>query len=208
MLEPPMTHFLRDILRQPEELERTIEYLCRPRLPALGAAATAIRNARHVYLTGIGSSWHAALNVGALFYQNARPVYMQDAAELLQFASFPPDAAIVIISRSGRSIEIVQLVAKARAAGATVIAVTNAPDGPLAKEAQIPIVVPIALDHAISVITYSTLAADAGILASTDAGSFDAQLASTLSQSFAETGRAIPRWQEQVASTRWLMPGA
>ena len=203
-----MTHFLRDILRQPDELGRTIEYLCRPRLPALGAAAAAIRNARHVYLTGIGSSWHAALNVGALFYQNARPVYMQDAAELLQFAIFPPDAAIIIISRSGRSIEIVQLVAKARAAGATVIAVTNSPDGPLAKEAQISIVVPIALDHAISVNTYSTLAAAAGLLASNVVGSFDAQLTSTLSLSIAEAARAIPRWQEQIAHTIWLLPGA
>src|SRR5882724_1135849 len=203
-----MTHFLRDILRQPEELERTIEYLARPRLPALGAAAAAIRNARHVYLTGIGSSWHAALNVGALFYQSARPVYMQDAAELLQFATFPPGAAIIIISRSGRSIEIVQLVAKARAAGATVIAVTNSPDGLLAKEAQISVVVPIALDHAISVNTYSTLAAAAEILASNVAGSFDAQLASTLSLSIAETARAIPRWQEQIADTTWLLPGA
>ncbi len=203
-----MTYFLRDILRQPEELERTIEYLCRPRLPALGAAADAIRNARHVYLTGIGSSWHAALNVGALFYQSARPVYMQDAAELLQFATFPPDAAIIIISRSGRSVEIVQLVAKARAAGATVIAVTNAPDGPLAKEAQISIVVPVALDHAISVNTYSTLAAAAGLLASTVAGSFDAKLTSTLSQSIAEAARAIPGWQKQIADTTWLLPGA
>ena len=203
-----MTHFLRDILRQPKELERSIEYLCRPRLRALGAAADAIRNARHVYLTGIGSSWHAALNAGALFYQNARPVHMQDAAELLQFATFPPGAAIIIISRSGRSIEIVQLVAKARAAGATVIAITNAPDGPLAKEAQISIVISIALDHAISVNTYSTLAAATGVLASNVAGSFDAQLASTLSQSIAETARAIPRWQEQIADTNWLLPGA
>jgi len=203
-----MTHFLRDILRQPEELERTIEYLSRPRLPALGAATAAIRNARHVYLTGIGSSWHAALNAGALFYQNARPVYMQDAAELLQFATFPPDAAIIIISRSGRSIEIVQLVAKARAADATVIAVTNAPDGPLAKQAQISIVVPIALDHAISVNTYSTLTLATGLLASNVAGSFDAQLASMLSQSIAETARAIPGWQKQIADTTWLLPDA
>jgi glucosamine--fructose-6-phosphate aminotransferase (isomerizing) len=203
-----MSHFLRDILRQPDELERTIEYLFRPMLPALGAAGAAIRNARHVYLTGIGSSWHAALNVGALFYQNARPVYMQDAAELLQFASFPPDSAIIIISRSGRSIEIVQLVAKARAAGATVIAVTNSPDGWLAKEAQISIVVPIALDHAISVNTYSTLALATGILASNAAGSFGAQLASTLSQSIAETARAIPGWQKQIADTTWLLPDA
>jgi glucosamine--fructose-6-phosphate aminotransferase (isomerizing) len=203
-----MTHFLRDILRQPEELERTIEYLCRPKLPVLDAAAAAIRNARNVYLTGIGSSWHAALNVAALFYQSAHPVYMQDAAELLQFSAFPPDAAIIIISRSGRSIEIVQLVAKARTAGATVIAVTNSPDGPLAKEAQFSIVVPIALDHAISVNTYSTLAAAAGVLASNVAGSFNAQLASTLSQSIVGAGRAIPHWQEQLSKTSWLSPGA
>jgi len=48
-------------------------------------------NARHVYLTGIGSSWHAALTAGPLFYAGARPVYMADAAELLEFAAFPPD---------------------------------------------------------------------------------------------------------------------
>jgi glucosamine--fructose-6-phosphate aminotransferase (isomerizing) len=203
-----MTHFLRDILRQPDELRRTIEYLSQAGGPALDAAATAIRNAQHVYLTGIGSSWHAALNVGALFYQSARPVYMQDAAELLQFSAFPPGAAIIIISRSGRSIEIVQLAAKARAAGATVIAVTNSPDGLLAKEAQIPIVVPIALDHAISVNTYSTLAAAAGLLASKAAGSFDAQLTSTLTLSVAEAARAIPGWQKQIADTVWLVPGA
>jgi len=203
-----MTHFLRDILRQPEELQRTIEYLCRPGLPALDAAAAAIRNARHVYLTGIGSSWHAALNASALFYRSARPVFMQDAAELLQFSTFPPDATIIIISRSGRSIEIVQLAAKARLAGATVIAVTNSPDGPLAKEAQISIVVPIALDHAISVNTYSTLAATTGLLASKVAGSFHSQLASALTLSIAEAARAIPRWQEQIADTTWLLPGA
>lgn len=228
-----MTHFLRDILRQPEELQRTIEYLSKAGKPALDGAAAAIRGARHVYLTGIGSSWHAALNVGALFYQNARPVYMQDAAELLQFATFPPGAAIIIISRSGRSIEIVQLAAKARAAGATVIAVTNSPDGPLAKEAQIPIVVPIALDHAISVNTYSTLALAVGMLADSvvrrgiefpqglkpnEKGPrmselklrppTDSELASTLSQSIAETARAIPGWQKQIADTTWLLPGA
>src|SRR6266850_4038853 len=203
-----MTHFLRDILRQPDELQRTIEYLCRPKLPALGAAAAAIRDAQHVYLTGIGSSWHAALDAAALFYQNASPVYMQDAAELLQFASFPKNSAIIILSRSGRSIEIVQLVRKARAAGVTVIGVTNAPDGPLAKEAHTAIVLPIAFDHAISVNTYSTLAAAAGILASHVAGSLDSKLISVLLQSIGDAARAIPHWQEGLANSTWPLPGA
>ena len=66
-----MTHFLRDILRQPEELRRTIEHLtglAGAGQRALEAATAAIRGARHVYLMGIGSSWHAALNVSALFH--------------------------------------------------------------------------------------------------------------------------------------------
>jgi glutamine---fructose-6-phosphate transaminase (isomerizing) len=205
---PSMTHFLRDIVRQPEELRRTIHFLSQDGRPALDAAVAAIRGARHVYLTGIGSSWHAALNVGTFFYQSARPVYMQDAAELLQFAALPPDAVLIIISRSGRSIEIVQLLAKARESGATVVGVTNAADGPLAREAQFPIVIPIEMDHAISVNTYSTLAAAAGILAVSVLGSFDSALAASLSRSIAEAGRAIPGWQQQIENSAWLAPGS
>lgn len=203
-----MTHFLLDILRQPDELQRTIEFLCADGSRSLDAAAALVRNARHVYLTGIGSSWHAALNAGTLFYAGSHPVYMQDAAELLQFAAFPHEATIIVISRSGQSVEIVRLLAKARASGAKVISITNSPDGPLAKQAQVSLTIPIALDHAISVNTYSTLAAAAGILASTVVGSFERGLASALSQSIAEVPRAIPGWQEQIANSNWLAPGS
>src|SRR5215472_14452862 len=164
-----MTHFLKEILRQPEELRRTVERLAGPNGAARGtlqAAAEAIRSARHVYLTGIGSSWHAALNVGAMFHAHAHPVYLLDADELLRFAAFPKDSAMIIISRSGKSTEIVQLARKARQAGVKVIGITNAPESPLAKEAHTAIVVPIQFDHAISVNTYTTLALAAGWLAS------------------------------------------
>src|SRR6266849_8274209 len=159
-----MTHFLRDILRQPNTLKRTIDFLLGTGRPALEAATAAIRGARHVYLTGIGSSWHAALTAGPLFHLGACPVHMLDVAELLEFATIPPDSAIIVISRSGRSVEVVHLLTKVRNRGITVIGITE--DAPLTKEAQISIVVPTELDHAISVNTYSTLAATAGILAS------------------------------------------
>jgi len=163
-----MTHFLKEILRQPEELRRTVERLAGPNGAARGtlqAAAEAIRSARHVYLTGIGSSWHAALNVGAMFHQHGHPVYLLDADELLRFGTFPKDSAMIIISRSGKSTEIVQLARKARQAGLKVIGITSVPESPLAKEAHHAIVVPIKLDHAISVNTYTTLALAVGILA-------------------------------------------
>jgi glutamine---fructose-6-phosphate transaminase (isomerizing) len=203
-----MTHFLRDILRQPNELQRTIDFLLGAGRPALDAATTAIRNARRVYLTGIGSSWHAALCAGTLFNLGASPVYLYEGAELLEFAEFPADSVVIVISRSGRSVEIVKLLAKARERGATVVAITNSPDGPLARGAQIPIAIPIELDHAISVNTYSTLAAIAGILASAAVGTWSARLAATLSASFAKTEAAISDWQTQIGDATWFAPGA
>src|SRR5262249_22855435 len=130
-----MTHFLQDILRQPAELRTSLDRLIGPDRAALREAASVLEHADHVYLTGIGSSWHAALNAAPLFHRAGCPVYVQDAAELVQFTKLPPHSAIVALSRSGRSIEIVQLLSKAGPASAGVIALTNAPDSPLAREA-------------------------------------------------------------------------
>jgi glutamine---fructose-6-phosphate transaminase (isomerizing) len=203
-----VTLFLQDILRQPAELQRTLEYLRGAGQRRLAEAAAAVRSARHVYLTGIGSSWHAALTAGPLFSQGRRPVYVQDASELLQFAAIPSNAVIIVISRTGRSVEIVHLLAKARECGALVIGVTNSESGPLAQEAQIPIVVAAKFDHGISVNTYSTLAAAAGALASATVRSFDDALTTSLSHAVAGTDRALAGWQEQIADSVWLLPGS
>jgi glutamine---fructose-6-phosphate transaminase (isomerizing) len=203
-----MTRFLQDILRQPDELRMVIEQLCGPGQRTLEAAADKIRNARHVYVTGIGSSWHAALSVQPVFQLGTRPVYLQDASELWQFSSIPPESVIVIISRSGRSLEVVNLLAKARKSAAVVVGITNSEDGPLAREAQIPIVVPIELDHAISVNTYSSLAATAGALAGATIGSFDTQLSAKLLRAVGDSAEALPNWQEQIANSAWPVPGS
>lgn len=203
-----MTHFLEDILRQPLELQSAIDYLSGAGHRRLAEAATAIRSASHVYLTGIGSSWHAALSAAPLFSMGGRPVYVQDAAELLQFATIPSDAVIVVISRTGRSVEIVHLLAKARESGAVVIAVTNSDNGPLAQQAQIPIVVAARLDHGISVNTYSTLAAAAGALASATVGFFDDALTTSLSHAIAGTARSIASWRDRIEDSAWLLPGS
>ena len=227
-----MTHFLQDILRQPDELQRALDYLLVAGGRSLDAAVAAARSARRVYLTGIGSSWHAGLNVSALFQLGARPAYLVDASEMVQFATIPAESVLIVISRSGRSVEIVQLLEKARASGATVIGITNAADGVLAREAQIPIVIPVALDHAISVNTYTTLGLAGGALAAAvihgDGGNFlqglkpnrstasvldlkvrppkESELADSLSGAFAAAGRQIPKWQAQIENSEWLAP--
>jgi len=204
-----MTRFLQDILRQPDELRRVIDHLTYGAgRELLESAASVIRRARHVYVTGIGASWNAALSAGAFFHSGGRPVYMLDAAELLVFSKIVPGSVILALSRSGRSIEIVKLLAKARETGAIVIGITNFEDGPLAREADIPVVIPVKADHGISVNTYSALALTAAAMASAVVSSFDANLAAALSLYIVETAKKISDWQQQLAHTSWLVPGA
>jgi glutamine---fructose-6-phosphate transaminase (isomerizing) len=200
------TYFLQDILRQPNELRATIDFLCGAGRTRLDEAVAAIRGARHVYLTGIGSSWHAALTAEPMFSLGGFPVYLRDAAELLQFATLPRNAVLIVISRSGRSIEIVNLLAKARESGAKVIGITNVEDGTLAREAQIPLVISVKLDHGISVNTYITLAAAVAALATAVVGSLDKNTASSLLKTLLETEKAIDGWQQQISGTKWLLP--
>jgi len=203
-----MTHFLDDILRQPNSLRSTIDYLAGAGQAKLESAAAAIRPSSHVYFTGIGSSYHAALGAASLIDQGGRPVYIQDAAELLHFAAFPPDSVMIVISRSGESAEIVRLLAKARAAGTMVVGLTNSEAGTLAREAQIPIVIPVGLDHAISVNTYSTLAAATAALASVTLKSFGRETQTSLMRATNETEEAIPGWREQISNALWPVPQA
>ena len=202
------THFLRDILRQPAELRRTLDYLAAQGRPALDEAANIVQSARHVYLTGIGSSWHAALAAGALFHGNGIPVHLLDASELAHGGAFPPNSALVVISRSGRSAEIIGLLSKAQRCGARVVGITNVAEGCLARESHTPIVIPVALDHAISVNTYSTLAAAAGVLASIAADSFDAPLSPSLTDALADAELSLPTWQREIEDSPWFSPGA
>ena len=203
-----MTQFLQDILRQPDELTKTLALLSGPERKSLESAADAIRKARHVYVTGIGASWNAALGAGLIFLAGGLPVHMHDASELAQFATIPSHAVIVALSRSGRSVEIVNLLAKARSAGATMIGITNFKEGALAHDAHIPIVLPVQSDHGISVNTYTALAIGAAAVATASVGSFSAPLVESLSNVVAETARRIPSWQKQFADTNWLQPRA
>lgn len=203
----PVTYFLRDILRQPSELQRTLGLFAGPVPDMARQAITLVRQSRHVFLTGIGASWNAAMAAGTLFRQQGCPVHMLEAAELLHFTTIPSGSLIIALSRSGRSIEIVQLLAKAREAGARLVGITNSPDSPLAREAAIPIVIPITLDHAISVNTYSTLALAAALVASCDRPDFDETCAS-LRATLAQLEHRMHSWSEALSSSKWLVPRA
>ena len=188
-------------------MQRTIDYLVGPGQQTVQQASSLIRSARDVIVTGIGASWNAALSAGTLFYQGGRPVYMQEAGELLHFTAIPRGSVIVALSRTGRSIEIVQLLAKAKTSGATIVGITNSPDSPLATESAVAIVAPTMLDHAISVNAYSTLLIAASALATSATTGF-ASVAEPLLHAVREGGQCMDFWQEQLEGSGWFTNGA
>jgi glucosamine--fructose-6-phosphate aminotransferase (isomerizing) len=201
------THFLQDIMRQPAEMHQTIEYLTGSGQEALAKATALIRSARDVVITGIGASLNAAIGAVSLLHQAGHTAHIEEAAELLHFTTVPRGSVIVAISRTGRSIEIVQLLAKAEASGATVIGITNSLDSPLASESAVAIVVPAMLDYAISVNTYSTLLIAASALASSVTTGLT-PVAPALVNSAREAGRRLEFWQAQLEESAWLMTEA
>jgi len=202
-----MTHFLNDILRQPRALASTIEFLDGAGRQQLDDATAVLRQASQIYLTGIGSSYHAAIAAAATFHRGARPVYLQDAAELSHFTSPPRGSVIVILSRSGESAEILKLLAKARESDAIVLGLTHAEGSSLAREAQLPLVVPIQFDHSISVNTYTCLAASANILATAVVDTFRSTTRDELLRAMEAVSERISVWQRQIASANWLSRG-
>src|SRR5215467_1681372 len=95
---------------------------------------------------------------------------------MLRFSRLAPDSAIVIISRSGRSVEIVNLLGEVRSAGAKIVAITNTPASPLALECDASVCVDLPFDHAVSVAMYTALAMAAGLVAGATVGDLDSSL--------------------------------
>ncbi|MCW5980144.1 MAG: SIS domain-containing protein [Bryobacteraceae bacterium] len=203
-----MTELLNDILRQPEELSKSLTYALGPGRTALERAAGLVREAAHVYIAGIGSSWHAGMAVESIFRAGGRAVCLVDASELLHFGRLAPDSALIVLSRSGRSAEIVPLIPKARRDGARVVAITNTPASPLARDTDATLLLGARFDHLVSISMYSALALTGGLLASTSTGGLDEGVAEGIQASLAGAGNVLASWIEDIENSDWLTADA
>ena len=105
----------------------------------------------------MGGSLFAALAAVSRLSQQGYPVQAMESAELLHYGSASLRAADlgVVISRSGGSIEPVQVAEKMRQAGMTVIGVTNVPGSELEQLADINLHIGAQADKLIAVQTYT-----------------------------------------------------
>jgi glutamine---fructose-6-phosphate transaminase (isomerizing) len=134
-----MTSFLeREIAEQPAVAARLLDRLL-PRLDELRAHLTD-RGAEQVLLVARGSSDNAARYAQYLWQTGPGVTVTLAAPSLTTVYARPLDLrrhAVVAVSQSGRSPDVVAVVEQARAAGRPTLAVTNDPASPLAEAAEL-----------------------------------------------------------------------
>ncbi|QOC95165.1 SIS domain-containing protein [Micromonospora craniellae] len=125
------------------------------------AAAVAERRPRHVVFTARGTSDHAAL-YGAYLAEIrlGLPAGLASPSAVTLFGARPDlsDALVVGVSQSGGSPDLTEVLRAARDSGALTLAVTNAPDSPLAQAAELS--VDLAAGHERAVAATKTYTAE------------------------------------------------
>jgi fructoselysine-6-P-deglycase FrlB-like protein len=198
-----MTRLRDDILREPQQLAECIDRLVKVRFKPLHEAANLIRRDRTTYVVGVGSSWNAALAVATLLNSAGFPTIPADASELLHFTPIPDGATFIVLSRSGRSVEIVRLLDKFQVHGAAVIAITNSEDSPLGQRSTVSLLLESRFDHLVSVSMYSMLALVGGLVGETCRGTDLDVLCNELTASLVLTGARMESWIAQIRDSSW-----
>jgi glucosamine--fructose-6-phosphate aminotransferase (isomerizing) len=201
--------FLRDVLDQPRALRETLR--------GLPDQSTALRDLAHrlaggdfrqVVLTGMGSSFYALHPLALRLVERGLAVQLVETSELIHYmpALLNPANLIVVVSQSGRSAETVRLLEQA-GKGVTLVGVTNTADGPLAVQAQIPLLTRAGDEAAVACKTYSVT-----LLALAWLG--DVFCSADLSRSQADLGQAaqaaeqyLAHWQAHVEELRQTLTG-
>lgn len=130
--------FLREICESPDTLLHSAEVLAAQADALAGIRSTL--EGRRVTLTGMGSSADAVTGLASILGRRGMDCPNIHTAELLHYRmdALGPGAAVVAVSQSGLSIEAVKMTAKLRQKGGIpLVAVTNAPDSPLAEAADV-----------------------------------------------------------------------
>jgi glucosamine--fructose-6-phosphate aminotransferase (isomerizing) len=199
------SRYLADIEAEPRELRALLDRLARPPArDALARGAELLRAAPLPLLAGMGSSFHGGHALQALFDAAGRPARNVDAGELLHFASLPRGATVLFLSRSGRSVEIVELLRKARSASATLIGVTNDRDSPLARECDPVVLLEAPFDHNVSVTMYSGVALAAAAMVAQSLGGWRAETVAELRSGLADAERRLPAWRAAIAGSPFV----
>ena len=199
-----MTKVLQDILKQPSELIKSLDFTLNDGRSELENAAKAIAQSPAVYLTGMGASLHATLAVQALFSKYRHKIHAIDAAELWHNIPLPNKSAIIILSRSGKSAEAVGLLDKAKTSNSIVIAITNDINSPIAQHAHFTLLLNAAYDYSVSITMYTALCLVAGLLAEACEDHNLHQIGGSLRNTLERLPETVDDWRNTLDNAAWF----
>lgn len=146
---------VRDILSQSDSFARVLAEQLGAGRAALLRAAALVRSAGRVVIVGMGASLNACIPFENLLCSRGIDAFCVEAGEFLHYRREAyRDAILIAVSRSGESVEIVELLSGVRGR-MPVIGVTNDPSSTLAREASVAIDVHSLLDEFVAIQSYT-----------------------------------------------------
>lgn len=198
-----MTHFFEDIQRQGDALRNILSSAIDKNKASYRKAADLLTRHNALYIVGIGASWHAGMAVASYFHARRRPAVLLDAAELLYHGDVAEGACVLLLSRSGKSKEVVDLVRKLRSRNIAIVSITNDPQSPMAIESDCVIDLQCAFDRNVSVTMYSGIALAGCLLAALSCGEEIDQIGETLDRALMNVQSSITDWASQLDASDW-----
>lgn len=160
------TDYAKDILAQPALLNSALQtHLAAGSQTQAAAALVRAARAKRIILTGMGSSFYSAYPAMLTLLAAGYAVQHIELSELLHFgaAALTADSVLILISQSGETIEAVRLLQNVKPQS-TIIAVTNNPNGTLAKAAHAVVPHLAGAERAVATKTYTTSLVALGVL--------------------------------------------
>jgi glutamine---fructose-6-phosphate transaminase (isomerizing) len=149
---------LENIFDQPESLRRLLAFHLGEGSAGLRDCSERILKAEgRLIFTGMGASLFAAMPAVARLVDHGFAAQAVESAELLHYgnANLRRGDVAILISRSGGSVEVLRLAERMRAAGVTILAVTNMPGSELEDVADSTLLIHSQADQLVAVQTYT-----------------------------------------------------
>ena len=163
------------ILGQPDALRAVTAYHFGPGREALLHAAALLKESKQIIFSGMGASLFACIPAQYMSAGRGIPASVVESSELLYFLSemLAPDTTLVLVSRSGESIEVTKLLPILRERRCRVIAVVNAAGSTLAKQANETILINSPAEGYVAIQAYTSTVAVLCMLAAVCNGELD-----------------------------------
>jgi glucosamine--fructose-6-phosphate aminotransferase (isomerizing) len=150
------TPLFENILAQPDALQSVLDAHSSEGFSSLTRSAAVLRNSRKIILTGMGASLFACGPLRYLLAKNGASISLVESAELLHFlpAIFDAETSVVLVSRSGESIEVIKLLDILEGRGSQTVGVANVADSTLLSRTTESILLRSPADQLVAVQTY------------------------------------------------------